>query len=121
MSSASACIVVEADLNRPDHQQAVVALTDAYAQDPMGNCEALPKTVCEELIPALRRHPTTVIFLAYAGSKAIGIATCFYGFSTFAARPLLNIHDLAVLPEHRAQGVGKALLQAVEAKARAQG
>ena len=43
------------------------------------------------------------------------------GFSTFKARPLVNVHDLAVLPEHRGRGVGRALLAAVERKARALG
>ncbi len=48
----------------------------------------------------------------------MGIAVCFIGFSTFAARPLINIHDLAVLPEGRGNGVGRKLLTAVERKAR---
>jgi ribosomal protein S18 acetylase RimI-like enzyme len=34
---------------------------------------------------------------------------------------LLNIHDLAVLPEHRGRGVGRALLAAVEEHARRKG
>ena len=46
---------------------------------------------------------------------------CFQGFSTFAARPLINIHDLAVLPDLRGQGIGRQLLEAVECKARALG
>ncbi len=29
--------IVEADLKRTEHQQAVVELVDAYAKDPMGN------------------------------------------------------------------------------------
>jgi ribosomal protein S18 acetylase RimI-like enzyme len=66
------------------------------------------------LIPGLRRHPATLVFLAYEGETPIGIATCFIGFSTFAAKPLINIHDLAVLPEHRGRGVGLVLLTAVE-------
>jgi ribosomal protein S18 acetylase RimI-like enzyme len=49
------------------------------------------------------------------------VAVCFLGFSTFAARPLLNVHDLAVLPECRGKGVGRALLEAAEARARAHG
>jgi ribosomal protein S18 acetylase RimI-like enzyme len=110
--------VVEADLSRPDHQRAVVELTDAYAMDPMGNGQPLAPQVRAALIPGLQRYPTTLVFLAYQGSKAVGIATCFGGFSTFAARPLINIHDLAVLPEHRGQGVGRRLLDAVERKAR---
>ena len=110
--------IVEADLSRAAHQQAVVDLIDAYAADPMGDGQPLPPAVRDALIPGLRRHPTTLIFLAYQGGNAIGIAVCFLGFSTFAARPLINIHDLAVLPEHRGLGVGRRLLQAVEQKAR---
>ena len=62
--------------------------------------------------------PTTVIFLAYLGNNAIGIANCFIGFSTFAALPLINISDLAVLPDYREQHTGRRLLEAVERKAR---
>jgi ribosomal protein S18 acetylase RimI-like enzyme len=47
----------------------------------------------------------------------VGLAVCFLGFSTFQARPLLNIHDLAVRPNHRGAGVGGALLGAVESEA----
>jgi GNAT superfamily N-acetyltransferase len=110
--------IVEADLNRTAHQQAVVELVDAYAKDPMGNGKPLSDEVRSALIPGLQQHPTTVIFLAYQAGKAIGIAVCFRGFSTFAARPLINIHDLAVLPAHRGQGAGRRLLEAVERKAR---
>jgi ribosomal protein S18 acetylase RimI-like enzyme len=110
--------IVEADLADPRHQQAIVALVDAYARDPMGNGQGLPEAVRRELIPGLRRHPTTVVFLAFDGEAPVGIAVCFLGFSTFAARPLLNIHDLAVLPAYRGLGVGRRLLQRVEAKAR---
>jgi ribosomal protein S18 acetylase RimI-like enzyme len=45
----------------------------------------------------------------------------FTGFSTFHARPLLNIHDLAVLPGLRGGGVGRALLSSAEQYARANG
>jgi GNAT superfamily N-acetyltransferase len=109
--------IVEAELAREDHQRAVVDLTAAYALDVMGNAGPLPAEVLERLIPALRAHPTTTILLAYVGDEPVGIATCFQGFSTFAARPLINIHDLAVLPAHRGRGIGRALLRAVEAKA----
>lgn len=109
--------VVEADLSRIDHQSAVLALTHAYALDDMGNGGPLPADVMARLIEGLKRHPTTMIFLAYAAGQPIGIATCFRGFSTFQARPLVNIHDLAVVPEHRGRGVGFALLSAVERRA----
>lgn len=110
--------ILEADLALPAHQQAVVDLIDAYARDPVGGDQPLPDRVKAELIPGLRAHPTTVVLLAFEDGVPIGVAVCFRGFSTFAARPLLNIHDLAVLSSHRNQGVGRLLLEAVENKAR---
>lgn len=113
--------IVQADLERPEHQRDVVALTMAYAADPMGGAQRLPQDVVERLIPGLQRHPTTLVFLAYLDGAPVGIATCFSGFSTFSARSVINIHDLAVLPEHRSRGIGRALLQAVERTARESG
>lgn len=113
--------VVEADLERPEDRRAIVMLTDAYARDPMGDGAPLPEGVRDALVEGLRHHPTTLVLLAWAGTEPIGIATCFIGFSTFAARPLLNLHDLALLPAYRGQGVGRLLLQAVEERARALG
>jgi ribosomal protein S18 acetylase RimI-like enzyme len=113
--------VVEANLDRAEHQRAIVALTDAYAADAMGNGERLPKEVLDRLVPGLRAHPTTLVFLCYLDGEAVGIATCFVGFSTFAARSLVNVHDLAVLPAYRGRGIGRALLAAVERAARARG
>jgi len=113
--------VLEAQLALPEHQRAVVDMTAAYAMDVMGNGGPLPPDVLERLVPALREHPTTIVFLAYVDAEPVGIATCFVGFSTFAARPLINIHDLSVLPEHRGRGIGRALLEAVEKKARERG
>ena len=113
--------IIEADLSLAGHQTAVVHLIDAYARDPMGNGGPLPEPVRRALIPGLRNHPTTLILLAYADHEAVGIAVCFVGFSTFAAKPLLNVHDLAVLPVYRKQGVGRRLLAVVEQRARAMG
>ena len=109
--------IVQADLNLTDHQHAVLELVDAYARDPMGNGKPLSVKVRRALIPALQQHPTSIIFLAYSEGKAIGIATCFLGFSTFTAKPLIHIDDLAVLPAHRNQGVGRRLLAEIERKA----
>jgi len=110
--------IVEADLERPEHQEAVLDLVNAYSMDPMGSGKPLSVEVQNTLIAGLREHPTTIIFLAYDDVEAVGIAVCFRGFSTFNARPLINIHDLAVLPAHRGRGVGRRLLEEVERKAR---
>ncbi|HEY3366593.1 MAG TPA: GNAT family N-acetyltransferase [Symbiobacteriaceae bacterium] len=112
--------IVEADLALTAHQQAVLELMDAYAMDPMGDGHPLSAEARAKLIPGLRQHPT-LIFLAFVSGRAIGIAVCFRGFSTFAARPLINISDLDVLPAYRGQGIGRRLLEAVERKGRETG
>jgi GNAT superfamily N-acetyltransferase len=109
--------IIEADLPNSDHQREVLALTATYALDEMGNGGPLAADALERLIPGLRALPTTLILLAYLEDKAIGIATCFRGFSTFSAMPLINIHDLAVLPEYRGRGIGQRLLDGVVRKA----
>jgi len=113
--------ILEADLDRQEHRQAVVALLDAYAQDPMGNGQPLSADIQRDLIPGLQQHPTTLIFLAFQNHEAVGIATCFRGFSTFAARPLINISDFYVLPARRGQNIGQMILTEVENKARNMG
>lgn len=84
----------------------------------MGNGRDLSDDVRDVLIDRLGAHPTTLIFLALSDGEAVGIVTCFVGLSTFAGRPLINIHDLHVVPEHRRRGIARALLDAVEARAR---
>jgi ribosomal protein S18 acetylase RimI-like enzyme len=115
--------ILQADLTSLRHQKDIVALLDTYAQDPMGGGEPLSDEVKKRLIPGMRAHPEAYVFLAYrtgqdGGEEAVGLANCFLGFSTFAARPLINIHDLAVTPGARRMGVGKALLDSVCAKAK---
>ncbi|MEM8945523.1 MAG: GNAT family N-acetyltransferase [Planctomycetota bacterium] len=110
--------IVLADLNDLGQQQAILDLLDEYSQEPVISGKPLAKDVRERLIGGLQQHPTTHVLLAYIGERAVGVAVCFLGFSTFAAKPLLNIHDIAVAAEHRGQGIGKQLLIAVEAQAR---
>lgn len=113
--------IVQADLDDQAHQQAVVEMVNAYARDPMGQGEDLPVAVRLGLIGGLRAHPTSLIFLAFRGTRPVGIAVCFLGFSTFAAKPLVNVHDLSVVPDARSSGVGRRLLEHVEAAARQRG
>jgi ribosomal protein S18 acetylase RimI-like enzyme len=109
--------IVEANLDLSDHREAVLAMVQAYSRDTMGSAKPLDQDVRARLIPGLQRHPTTLIFLAFEDAQAVGVAVYFIGFSTFAAKPLINIHDCMVLPEFRGRGVGRHLLEAVEAKA----
>jgi GNAT superfamily N-acetyltransferase len=110
--------VLEADLSRADHQEATLALIDGYSMDPMGDGKPLSDVARRDLISGLRQHPTTMIFIAYDGAEPIGIAVCFRGFSTFAARTLINIHDFFVVPAYRGKGIGRLLFEVVEERAR---
>ena len=105
--------VVEADLSLPEHAAAVLAMLDAYSADPMGDGRALSADARANVIAGLRAHPTTLVFLAFRAGGTAGIATCFRGFSTFAAKPLINVHDFYVVPALRGRGIGRALLAAV--------
>lgn len=113
--------IAAADLADAAQARAVVDLIDSYARDPMGGGEPLPAAVRAAMIPGLRQHPGTLVFLAWNGAQPVGAAVCFQGFSTFAAKPLVNIHDLSVLPDWRGRGVGRQLLRAVADWARAHG
>ena len=42
---------LEANLSNPEHQQAILALLNAYATDPMGNGKPLADDVQQRLIP----------------------------------------------------------------------
>ena len=117
----SAVRVVAADLACDEEMDAVVALIDAYARDPRGGGAPLTDAARARLGPGLRAHPTARAWLAFQEDEPIGVCVAFVGFSTFHARPLLNIHDLAVLAGHRGRGVGQALLAAAEAHARESG
>lgn len=117
----SAVEVVEADLSRPEHESATAELVDLYARDPMGDGAPLSAEVRARLIPGLREHPTTLVFLAFSDGEPVGLAVCFLGFSTFAAKPLINIHDFFVTSSCRGLGVGRQLLEAVAEKGRALG
>ena len=108
----------EADLNESDDAEAVVALLDEYAREPIGQGKALTAKVRARVIPGLREHPGALVLLACDGVDRVGVAVCFWGFSTFAGLPLINIHDLAVTARHRRKGAGRALMEDVLRRAR---
>jgi ribosomal protein S18 acetylase RimI-like enzyme len=113
--------ILLADLANPDHQAAIIELLDMYCRDEFGDKQPLSDHARIDLIPGLVNHGAARVFLAYEDVRPIGMAICFVGFSTFRAKPLLNIHDIAVRPEARGKGIGRELLKAVEEDARALG
>ena len=110
--------IVDADLSRPEHQNALVTMLDAYMRDPMEGGMPPSEQVKRDLVPGLRAHPACHVYLAYHDGVPVGFSICFLGFSTFNARPLINIHDIFVDSSVRGMGIGMLLLERIEAKAR---
>jgi ribosomal protein S18 acetylase RimI-like enzyme len=113
--------VREADFDDDRDVNGFIEVLDSYASAPVGGGSPLAPEVRERVVPMLRDHPTSLVLLAFVDDEPVGVAVCFFGMSTFRARPLLNIHDLAVLPAYQGKGVGPALLEAVEDHARRRG
>lgn len=113
--------ILPLDLADAAHAAAFLDLLDHYAQDPMGGGKPLAADARAHLVERLAGRPGFVGFLAFDGDTACGLINCFEGFSTFAAQPLLNVHDIVVRADRRGRGVGQALLAAAETAARERG
>lgn len=110
-----------ADYSNPEQAGAVVELLNAYACDPMGGGEPLPAVVKATLVDSLANFPGAFTVLCQIGDKYVALANCLTGFSTFAGKPLINIHDLTVSSSARGQGLSQGLLAFVEAEAKLRG
>jgi len=113
--------IITADYNDSSHARDLVSMLNIYALDLMGGGKALPENVAQNLVPALRQRSSAFSFLAYKGEQPVGLANCFEGFSTFKARPLVNIHDIVVHPDHRGIGISQKLLDSIEGEAKVRG
>jgi ribosomal protein S18 acetylase RimI-like enzyme len=113
--------IISADYSNPKHRQAIVNLIDAYIHDEMGGGESLPEQEQALLIEGLANHPKSIVLLAETQNTFTGILTAFENFSTFTAKPMVNIHDIFVSQECRGKGIGRQLINALiqEAKNRA--
>jgi len=109
---------IVANLANENHAQDFMTVLCSYAEDPMGGGGPLESDVVERLVPALQKQASNLIVLIYVDDQIAGISNCFFGFSSFKAKPLINIHDFAILPEFRGRGLSKHLLDKVEEIAR---
>ena len=121
LAAVPSVTVAVADYANDQDAADLVTLLNAYAVDPMGGGAPLEDKVREQVVPGLLKTPGAFSIIARSESQAVGLANCFMGYSTFAAAPLVNVHDLVVDATHRGRGIGKALLAAVDAEARSRG
>lgn len=110
--------IIEGNLSDANHRQALIELTNAYMNDEMGNGCSLNVDTEKRLVQGLAECPSALLLFAEYKSKLIGLAACFFGFSTFYAKKIINIHDVIVLPQYRRNGVAKKLFLFLENKAR---
>lgn len=113
--------IVRVRYDNPEHAAALVELLDAYARDPAGGGEPLSDYARTHLARALAARPFIFSVLAFEGSTPIGLVNAIEGFSTFACRPLVNVHDVVVVSSHRGRGIATQLFSEIEAIARERG
>jgi ribosomal protein S18 acetylase RimI-like enzyme len=118
---AAAFSVRLADYTSATDAAALVTLLDAYASDLAGGGEPLSDYAKTHLVRELAARPQAYTVLAFDGDQPVGLVNCIEGFSTFACKPLVNVHDVAVLASHRGRGVAAQMLALAERQALARG
>ena len=118
---AAEILVLQASYSNSVHAEAIGLLLNHYAQDPMGGGHALSADLLQQLPAELAKRPHAFSVLAFVGGEPAGLVNCFEGFSTFACRPLVNVHDVVVKEPFRGLGLSQKMLQKVEEIARQRG
>ncbi len=113
--------VVRARYDDPSHAAALVDLLDHYARDPAGGGEPLSDFARGNLVASLAARPFVFSVLAFEGNTPVGLINAIEGFSTFACKPLVNVHDVVVAAGHRGRGIAARMFAEVEGIARERG
>lgn len=115
-----------ADYAKSSDGDAIIELMNQYSLDKMGGGEALPDSIKKILVAEMAKIPGAFTVIAFVENPAVsdgsnpgglipvGLINCFMGFSTFKAKPLINIHDVVVLPEYRGLKLSTRMLEKVE-------
>jgi ribosomal protein S18 acetylase RimI-like enzyme len=113
--------VIRCDFHNKQHQQQCLELLQEYMRDPMGGELEPDSDHALRLVQGLKTHPCAFVLFMKEGNVFVGLATYFVNFSTFRAKPYINIHDVIVRKEYRGKGLGRALLDYIIAFAHEQG
>ncbi|MCF5724918.1 GNAT family N-acetyltransferase [Pseudomonas syringae] len=114
-------LVLQASYTNSVQAEAIGYLLNHYAEDPMGGGHSLPADLLAQLPAELAKRAHAFSVLAFVGGEPAGLVNCFEGFSTFACRPLVNVHDVVVHQAFRGLGLSQKMLQKVEEIARQRG
>lgn len=105
--------ILPVDLQNKVHCSHMIKLLNDYMNDPMGNNGPMEDGLAPRIIAGLQAYPGYLGFFVLAESQFAGLANCNQNFSTFKAKPLLNIHDFIVAPECRSLGAGHFLMRGI--------
>lgn len=109
---------VRIDYYNEKHAEDLMFLMNAYASDIMGGGAELSDYTQQHLILNLQEQAGVFSVVCYIDNQAAGLVNCVKGFSTFNAKPLINIHDVIVLAKYRGQGIAQKMFTEVEAIAK---
>ncbi len=113
--------VIKADYSNSTHKKEIQFLLNEYAADPMGGGKPLNDEVNNNVVNELSKLSYAFSLIGYIDDTPVGLVNCFESFSTFACKPIINIHDFMVLKKHRGRGISQELLTSVEEIAKSKG
>lgn len=126
MSDVKTVKIAIADYQKSSDADAIIELMNHYSLDKMGGGEELPNSVKKVLVAEMAKIPGAFTVIAFVEGSTegddlassdlipVGLINCFMGFSTFKAKPLVNIHDVVVLPAYRGLKLSMRMLEKVE-------
>jgi ribosomal protein S18 acetylase RimI-like enzyme len=106
--------IVKSNYTKDGHEKIIIELLNGYATDIMGGGVSLSDTVKANLVKELEKRDGIHTVIAFVDDLPAGLVISIEGFSTFACKPLLNIHDVFVSPNFRGRGIAKMMLKKVE-------
>ena len=112
---------VEVDLNNENHCAQLLRLLNEYMEDEMGFGKSMPKELGPKIIQGLNNHLAYIGFFVCIENEFAALANCNLNFSSWQAKPIINIHDFIVSPNFRKQGVGLFLLDEIAKHAKGKG
>lgn len=106
------------DYTNETHCSQLAHLINQYITDPMGGGTPLSPFQQLRMVDGLANHPSCFVLFILVNGQITGLATCFINFSTFRAKPFINIHDVIIDKDQRGKGYGRLLVQKIEAVAK---
>lgn len=113
--------IIKVNLENKEHCEKIISLLNDYMRDEMGMGSPMSEALPQKIIEGLKKHSAYLGFFVLIGNEYAALANCNLNFSTWQAKPLINIHDFIVSPKFRQQGIGVFLLSEIEDYARHKG